>query len=94
VAQGTPTVALFGPTDPRIFGPWGSPERHIVVASTHRCAYCPAIPCGRLDFTPEELPRHPCVRLITEEEVLVAVEQLSGAMKEGSRSLLEVPDDV
>src|SRR2546421_1519869 len=34
VAQGTPTVQIFGPTDARIFGPWGSKERHIVVAST------------------------------------------------------------
>lgn len=76
VAQGTPTVGIFGPTDPRIFGPWGSPERHSVVASTQRCATCPAIPCGRLDFTPEELPRHPCVRLVKEEEVLAAVERL------------------
>lgn len=81
VAQGTPTVAIFGPTDPRIFGPWGSPERHIVVASTHKCASCPAIPCGRLDFTPEELPRHPCVRLVTEEEVLAAVERVLRVIK-------------
>ena len=77
VAQGTPTVGIFGPTDPRIFGPWGSPDRHIVVASTHRCVSCPAIPCGRLDFTPQELPQHPCVRLVTEEEVLAAVERMT-----------------
>ncbi|HLX58061.1 MAG TPA: glycosyltransferase family 9 protein, partial [Ktedonobacteraceae bacterium] len=76
VAQGTPTVGIFGPTDPRIFGPWGSPERHMVVASTHRCPTCPAIPCGRLDFTPDEVLMHPCVRLVTEQEVLAAVEEL------------------
>ena len=86
VAQETPTVGIFGPTDPRIFGPWGNPEWHMVIASTHRCATCPAIPCGRLDFTPEELPRHPCVRLVTEREVLMAVEQLLRVMQEGSRS--------
>ncbi len=86
VAQGTPTVGIFGPTDSRIFGPWGSTERHKVVASMHLCATCPAIPCGRLDFTPEELPRHPCVRLVTEEEVLTAVERLLRVIKEGSRS--------
>jgi ADP-heptose:LPS heptosyltransferase len=82
VAQGTATVGIFGPTDPRIFGPWGSPERHVVVASTHRCATCTAIPCGRLDFTPEELPRHPCVRLVTEEEVLTAVERVLHCVKQ------------
>jgi ADP-heptose:LPS heptosyltransferase len=81
VAQGTPTIAIFGPTDPRIFGPWGNPERHIVIASTHRCATCPAIPCGRLDITPEELPWHPCVRLVTEGEVLQAVERILDATR-------------
>ncbi|GAC1567100.1 MAG: glycosyltransferase family 9 protein [Ktedonobacteraceae bacterium] len=81
VAQGTPTVGIFGPTDPRIFGPWGNPEQHIVVASTHRCPSCPAIPCGRLDFTPDELPVHPCVRMVTEQEVLAAVERLLPRVK-------------
>ncbi len=76
VSQGTPTVQLFGPTDPRIFGPWGICERHIVLASTHRCPTCPTIPCGRLDFPPQALVDHPCVRLITEQQVLAAVEKL------------------
>lgn len=78
VAQGTPSVHLFGPTDARIFGPWGSSERHIVLASNQRCATCPAIPCGRLDWTPEELPEHPCVRAIAEEQVLAAARRLIG----------------
>jgi ADP-heptose:LPS heptosyltransferase len=76
VAQGTPTVQLFGPTDPRIFGPWGIHERHIVLASRQRCPTCPAIPCGRLDFSPQELADHPCVRLITEQQILEAVDKL------------------
>lgn len=73
VAQDTPTLHIFGPTDPRIFGPWGKAERHVVVASTHRCPDCPCIPCGRLDFRPEELPTHPCVRLIPEQQVEAAI---------------------
>ena len=76
VAQGTPTIQLFGPTDPRIFGPWGKKERHIVLASTYRCSSCPYIPCGRLDFPPQEVADHPCVRLITEQQVLSAVDRL------------------
>ena len=76
VAQGTPSVHLFGPTDPRIFGPWGSAERHVVIASTQRCSTCPAIPCGRLDFSTEELAAHPCVRLLSEQQVLAAAEKL------------------
>lgn len=76
VSQGTPTLTIFGPTDPRVFGPWGHPERHLVIASTQKCASCPAIPCNRLDFTPDELPLHPCTRLVKEEEVLSAVERM------------------
>jgi len=76
VAQGTPTVQLFGPTDFRIFGPWGRLARHIVIASTQRCPSCPIIPCGHLDFSPEELPAHPCVRLIKEQEVSAAINSL------------------
>jgi ADP-heptose:LPS heptosyltransferase len=81
VAQGTPTVSIFGPTDPRVFGPWGSVDWHMVVASTHRCATCPVIPCGRLDFSPDELFLHPCTRLVTEREVMGAVERVLGLMK-------------
>ncbi|HJT58826.1 MAG TPA: glycosyltransferase family 9 protein [Ktedonobacteraceae bacterium] len=76
VAQGTPTVELFGPTDYRIFGPWGGAEKHVVLASTERCPTCACIPCGRLDFSPAELPAHPCVRLIREQQVLAAIEKL------------------
>ena len=76
VSQGTPTIQLFGPTDPRIFGPWKKKERHIVLASTYRCSSCPNIPCGRLDFSPQEVADHPCVRLITEQQVLAAVDRL------------------
>jgi len=76
VAQGTPTIHIFGPTDPRIFGPWGAPERHVVIASTYRCPTCPTIPCGRLDFRPEELPAHPCVRLVSEQQVEDAIKTL------------------
>ena len=71
VAMGTPTVHLFGPVDSRAFGPWGDPARHIVVTAEMDC-----IPCNRLDYTPTELHQHPCVRNITAEQVLEAVERL------------------
>lgn len=76
VAQGTPSAHLFGPTDPRIFGPWGESQRHRVIASTIACPGCPFIPCGRLDFSANELPEHPCVRRIREQEVLEAAKEL------------------
>jgi ADP-heptose:LPS heptosyltransferase len=73
VAQSTPTVHIFGPTDPHIFGPWGADRQHIVIASTQRCPTCPSIPCGRLDFRATEVAAHPCVRLIPEQQVEAAV---------------------
>jgi ADP-heptose:LPS heptosyltransferase len=76
VAQGTPSLRIYGPTDARIYGPWGPAEQHLVVASTQRCPGCPVIPCGRIDFRPEELAAHPCVRLVAEQEVLAAVRKL------------------
>ncbi len=72
VAQGTPTLQIFGPTDTHIFGPWGPVQQHVVIASTHRCPSCSVIPCGRLDFRTDELSAHPCVRLVSEQEVQAA----------------------
>ncbi len=69
VAQGTPTLQLFGPTDEHIFGPWGAPEHHIVIRATQKCPGCATMPCGRLDFGPEEVSAHPCVRLISQQRV-------------------------
>lgn len=71
-AQGTPTVRLYGPTDPRVFGPWGDPKLHTVVQATQPCTGCAAIPCGRLDWSAAELPNHPCVRSLPVEAVVAA----------------------
>jgi ADP-heptose:LPS heptosyltransferase len=80
VAQGTPTLRIFGPTDPRRYSAWGSPQRHAVITASHPCPGCPAIPCGRLHFQPGELDSHPCVRLVPEQQVIAAIfELLSGA---------------
>ncbi len=75
-AQNTPSLRLFGPTDPHIFGPWGDPERHRVIAAIQPCATCLKIPCGRLDFRSEELSGHPCVRNITEQRVMQTITEL------------------
>ena len=71
VAVGTPTVHLYGPVDWHTFGPWGDPHRHLVLTSRMSC-----IPCNRLDYSPSELPRHPCVRNIRVDQVLEAAEKL------------------
>jgi ADP-heptose:LPS heptosyltransferase len=76
VAQGTPTLQVFGPTDPGRFGPWGPANLHKVVASRQRCPSCPAIPCGTLYVPRQQLAAHPCVRLVSEQQVLDAVAAL------------------
>lgn len=71
VSQGVPTVHLFGPVDHRTFGPWGDPMKHLVVVSDRDC-----VPCNRLEYRPEELEEHPCVRSITVHQVLRAAHSL------------------
>jgi ADP-heptose:LPS heptosyltransferase len=90
VAQGTPTIHIFGPTDPRIFGPWGDAERHIVIAGTQGCPGCPCIPCGRLDFRPQELAEHPCTRLVSEEQVEAAMRSLWLRQQNTSEKIYEI----
>lgn len=69
VAQGASTVHLYGPVDTARFGPWDDPAWHRVVVSAWACQ-----PCNRLDFSESDLPLHPCVRAISVEQVLSAVD--------------------
>lgn len=71
VAVGTPTVHLFGPADPRRFGPYGDPERHRVIRSPWPCA-----PCNQLSFTADEAPRHRCMEWIGRDPVIAAASEL------------------
>ena len=71
VSQGVPTIHLFGPVDHRAFGPWGDSNKHLVVVANTDC-----IPCNRLDYGPDELPDHPCVRSISVDQVLEAADSL------------------
>ena len=71
VGVGVPTIHLYGPVDPELFGPWGPKERHRVVRADMEC-----IPCNRLDYRDEELSAHLCVKAITVEQVLATVEEI------------------
>lgn len=74
VAMGAATVHLYGPVDRRTFGPWGSPRRQRVVASTWACA-----PCNRLDWPAAALAEHGCLRDIALEQVLAAISDVQEA---------------
>lgn len=71
VAAGTPTVHLYGPVDRRTFGPWGDPQRHVVVTSDWSC-----IACNRLDWPDRALSDHGCVRDIPVAQVAAAAARL------------------
>ena len=73
-AVGTSTVHLYGPVDRAAFGPWGDAARHRALVSAWSC-----IPCNRLDYAPEVLAHHPCVREISVQEVLTAARKALAA---------------
>jgi ADP-heptose:LPS heptosyltransferase len=65
-ACGTPTVALFGPQDPRRFRPWS--DRSIALHHPVPCFPCAQVRCVH--------PELPCVNLIEVAEVEAAVYEL------------------
>jgi ADP-heptose:LPS heptosyltransferase len=73
VAAGTPSIHLFGPTDPAIFGPWGDPAQHRVILTE---VDLPCQPCGVLDFQRTCHKGGYCLRTIKPAQVLSAAEEL------------------
>ncbi|GAC1431112.1 MAG: glycosyltransferase family 9 protein [Chloroflexota bacterium] len=79
VARGRPSIALFGPVDPRLFGPWarggGRESLHRVVRAALPCQ-----PCGRLDYCAVQphgsLLPVPCLAAITPATVLAVAREL------------------
>lgn len=70
-ALGTPQVALFGPTSPSWYGPRSAQAR--ILAHSVPCGPCDRKVCGN---TGADYLR--CMRLITVEEVLEAIEVMQG----------------
>ena len=66
-AVGTPVVAIFGPTDPAITGPYG--KQHRVLRAGIACSPCLNPKC-------RHTPRMECMTLVTVEQVLAAVRPL------------------
>lgn len=67
-----PSLRMYGPIDPIAFGPYTNhPERHRWIRTSWGCA-----PCGRLNYTPEEMQGHDCVRSIPAALVLRQADHL------------------
>jgi 3-deoxy-D-manno-octulosonic-acid transferase len=68
VAVGLPVVAIMGPTDPRIYGPYG--ERNIVVMDNHStCLGCWKRKCPH---------NRECMNNVSAEQVFAAVQKILG----------------
>jgi ADP-heptose:LPS heptosyltransferase len=72
-AVGTPTVRLYGPAPPAVFGPWPArPDQRVLLTDA-----LPCVPCGHLEAPPcgaERLPA--CMLALGVTDVLKAVETL------------------
>ena len=72
-ALGKPTLHLYGPSDERIWGPWGDLRKH-------RALRAPSTrPTGQLDTASPELEGGPEMRAITVGMVMGEVQKLVGA---------------
>lgn len=65
-AMGTPVIGLFGPSDPRMWGPAG--QNHVIFYKGIDCRPCFPGGCRRGEQN--------CMRLITLDEVMSAVERM------------------
>ena len=63
-AVGTPVVAIFGPTDPALTGPYG--KQHVVLRAGIPCSPCLKDHCTHT-------PRMECMTLVTVDQVLAAL---------------------
>jgi lipopolysaccharide heptosyltransferase II len=75
-ACGTPVIALYGPQDPRRFGPWS--ERAIVHHKPVPCFPCKQTVCV--------VPHNPCVNLIFVDEVMRSAETVLRPLLAGRSS--------
>ncbi|MFH1753365.1 MAG: glycosyltransferase family 9 protein [Candidatus Omnitrophota bacterium] len=64
-AAGADVLAIFGPTDPRKYGPLGSNDR--IIRRELECSPCEAAQCKR---------RHECMDMITVDEVAAAAKDM------------------
>ena len=82
VAMGTPAVALYGPTDPRVYGPYATPRgpyvgRGVALVSPNACSQARAFRPGPI----EACPGCRCIDAIAPSDVLRAITSLIEARR-------------
>jgi heptosyltransferase-3 len=92
-ATGAPTVALYGPTDPRLFGPWpvgGLADPWVAAGTIQRRGNVwlvqnplPCLPCQQEGCARHRESYSQCLDELTPSQVLMAVDQ---ALAQASRS--------
>ncbi len=71
VALGTPSLAIFGPSDPRVWSPVD--ERHPIIHEELDCMPCMLTECP--------LQGHPCMNGLTPERVFARIRQFFGELE-------------
>lgn len=71
---GTPVVAIFGPSNPDAWSPWTPQSKSIVVRSAPECSPCSYV--GHSIGLREGCPARTCMRMVTVNHVLNAVQQI------------------
>jgi ADP-heptose:LPS heptosyltransferase len=72
---GTPTMRLYGPLPPQVFGPWPSrPDQQVVITRDLQC-----VPCGHLQDPPCGATTLPaCLLALDVDDVLNTIEHQLG----------------
>ncbi len=73
-AVGTPVVAIFGPSNADAWGAWTPTSKSIIVRSAPECSPCSYV--GHSIGLREGCPARTCMRIVTVDHVLVAVQQI------------------
>jgi heptosyltransferase-2/heptosyltransferase-3 len=74
-AVGAPSLHLYGPGDDRRFGPWGDPQRHVVLRSGLWCS-----PCGVFGACPRGTQPSECMERIQLQQAVAAARELLGVV--------------
>ena len=79
VSQRVRTVSIFGPVDPRVYGPYGSDDQHRVVTKELLCR-----PCYHQFRLPPCPYNRACLNEVSIDEVLSAAHEVLGGSRQSS----------